>query len=83
MTVHLKVMQLALTINQRNLYRYYLGQKKKRGKTPCFVPRCPTQVSRLEQYLNALIKLGQYGLIHVDRTSDNYTGWIMTEPKST
>jgi hypothetical protein len=72
----------ALTINQRNLYTYFLGHRKKHGKTPCFVPRCTTQVSRLDQYLNALTKLEQYGLIRVERCSDNYTGWIMTEPKS-
>jgi hypothetical protein len=70
----------ALTINQRNLYSYYLAHKKKHGNTPCFVPKCPTQVSRLEQYLTALIKLEQYGLIRVDRTSVNYTAWLMLPP---
>jgi hypothetical protein len=75
------VAPVALTINQRNLYAYFLNHRKKHGKTPCFVPRLPAQSSRLEQYLNALIKLEQYGLIHVERCSDNYTGWIMTEAK--
>jgi hypothetical protein len=83
MTPHVKVMQPTLTINQRNLYQYFLGHKKKYGNAPCFVPRCPTQVSRLEQYLNALIKLEQYNLISVDRSRGNYTGWIMKEPKIT
>jgi hypothetical protein len=73
---------VALTINQRNLYAYFLNHKKKHGNTACFVPRVPSQNSRLEQYLQALIKLEMYGLIHVDRSSANYTGWIMTEPKS-
>lgn len=72
-----------LTINQRNLYLYFLAHKKKHKNTPCYVPRCSTQVSRLDQYLNALVKLEQYGLMRVDRTSDNYTGWIMLDPKST
>ena len=72
---------VALTITQRNLYAYFLNHRKKHGKTPCFLPRVPSQNSRLEQYLNALIKLEQYGLIRVERCSDNYTGWIMTEPK--
>jgi len=71
----------ALTINQRNLYAYFLNHKKKHGNTPCFVPRLPAQNSRLEQYLQALIKLEQYGLILVERNSVNYTGWIMREPK--
>jgi hypothetical protein len=73
----------ALTINQRNLYTYFLNHKKKYGNTPCFVPRLPSQSSRLEQYLQALTKLEQYGLIRVDRSSANYTGWIMREPKPT
>jgi hypothetical protein len=71
----------ALTINQRNLYVYFLNHRKKHGKTPCFVPRIPCQNSRIDQYLTALVKLEQYGLIRVDRSTDNYTGWIMTEPK--
>jgi len=73
----------ALTINQRNLYTYFLNHRKKYGNTPCFVPRCSTQVSRLDQYLQALVKLEMYGLIRVDRTSENYTGWIILEPKNT
>jgi hypothetical protein len=28
------------------------------------------------------VRLEEYGLIRVDRTSDNYTGWIMLEPKA-
>jgi hypothetical protein len=71
----------ALTINQRNIYTYFLNHNKKYGNTPCFVPKLPAQRSRLDQYLQALIKLEQYGLIRVDRTSANYTGWIMTEAK--
>jgi len=72
----------ALTINQRNLYTYFLNHSKKYGNTPCFVPKLPAQNSRLDQYLQALIKLEQYGLITVDRTSDNYTGWIMNKPRT-
>lgn len=73
----------ALSINQRNLYTYFLNHKKKHGNAPCFVPRCPTTMSRIDQYLQALVKLEMYGLVHVDRSSDNYTGWIMTTPKCT
>jgi len=72
---------VALTINQRNIYAYFLNHRKKYGNTACFVPRLPAQSSRLEQYLQALTKLEQYGLIRVDRSSANYTGWIMREPK--
>jgi hypothetical protein len=73
----------ALSINQRNLYAYFLNHKKKYGNTPCFVPRLPSQASRLEQYLQALVRLEEYGLIRVDRSVDNYTGWMMLEPKAT
>jgi hypothetical protein len=72
----------ALTTNQRNLYAYFLNHKKKHGNTPCFVPRCSTQISRLDQYLQALVKLEQYDLIRVDRSNVNYTAWIMLEPKT-
>ena len=83
MTTEVLGLAPGLTINQRNLYLYFLNHKKKHKNTPCYVPRCSTQISRLDQYLNALIKLEQYGLLRVDRTSANYTGWIMTEPRST
>lgn len=73
----------SLTINQRNLYFYFLNHRKKHGKTPCFVPRCPSQASRIDQYFQALRKLEQYNLISVDRSTAHYTGWIMTEPKLT
>ena len=76
-----KIAPVALTINQRNIYAYFLNHRKKYGNTACFVPKVPSQNSRLEQYLQALTKLEEYGLIRVDRSSANYTGWIMTEPK--
>jgi len=72
---------VGLSINQRNIYMYFLNHRKKYKNAPCYVPRCPGQHSRVEQYLNALIKLEQYGLVSVDRTAVNYTGWILTEPK--
>jgi hypothetical protein len=74
---------LGLTINQRNIYMYFLNHRKKYKNTLCYVPRCPGQNSRLEQWLNALVKLEMYGLIRVDRSSANYTGWIILEPKTT
>ena len=72
----------ALTINQRNLYSYFLNHKKKYKNAPCFVPKLPSQSSRLDQYLQALVKLEEYGLLSVDRNSNNYREWIMLEPKS-
>jgi len=72
----------ALTINQRNLYSYFLNHKKKYKNAPCFVPKLPSQSSRLEQYLQALVKLEEYGLLSVDRNSNNYREWIMFERKS-
>ena len=72
---------IGLSINQRNIYMYFLNHRKKYKNTPCYVPRIPMQNSRLDQYLNALVKLEEYGLISVDRSSDNYTGWIIKDPK--
>ena len=69
-----------LSINQRNLYTYFLNHRKKNKHTPCFVPKLPSRSSRLDQYLQALIKLEMYGLIRVDRSTENYTGWIMSDP---
>ncbi len=73
---------IGLSINQRNLYLYFLNHRKKYKNTPCYVPRCPGQNSRIEPWLNALIKLEQYGLVRIDRSSANYTGGFMLEPKS-
>jgi hypothetical protein len=72
---------LALRINQRNLYRYFLHHQEKYGNTPCFVPRCPSQHSRVEQYITAVERLEEYGLIRIDRSGGHYTAWIMLEPK--
>jgi hypothetical protein len=83
MSTQLQNQMPALTINQRNLYNYYLVHKKKHGLNPCFVPRINMQATRLEQYLKALEKLEQYKLISVDRTTNHYTGWIIKEPTNT
>ena len=83
MSTHQKIMQPALTINQRNLYMYFLAHRKKNGYHPCFVPRLNMQNSRMADYIQALKKLEEYGLISVDRRADNYTAWIMKEPTNT
>ena len=80
MAAHQKVKQPALTINQRNLYMYFLAHRKRHGSHPCFVPKLSMQNSRMEDYLQALRKLEEYKLISVDRSADNYTAWIMKEP---
>ena len=72
---------LALRINQRNLYRYFLHHQKKYGNTPCFVPRCPSQNSRVEQYITAVERLEEHGLIRINRSGGHYTAWIMLAPK--
>lgn len=48
---------------------------------PCFVPKMPLQKTRTEDYITAIQRLEEYGLIRVDRRSDNYTGWIMLDPE--
>jgi hypothetical protein len=66
-----------LSINQRNLYSYFLAHQKRNNNAPCFVPKLFLVGNRLQPYLNALAALEKKGLISVDRSSPNYTGWIM------
>lgn len=73
--------KIKLTINQRNLWFYYLNHRRKHGDMPCFVPKTPSQKTRTEDYITAIQRLEEYGLIRVDRRSDNYTGWIMLDPE--
>ena len=70
-----------LRINQRNLYTYFLNHRERHGDSvPCYVPRCPSQASRVPQYLKAIEALEARGLIRVLRHTPNYTGWIMLPP---
>ena len=71
---------LRMTINQRNLYFYYLNHKKKYGKTPCFVPKLPMQSTRMQDYIRALEALEEKKVISVDRSAGNYTAWIIKDP---
>lgn len=71
----------ALSINQRNLYLYYLNHKRKHPNAPCFVPKIPVQGNRMSDYLKMIERLEELQLIRVDRTSDNYTGWIILDPQ--
>ena len=71
----------ALSINQRNLYLYYLTHKKNHPNSPCFVPRMSVQGNRMADYLKTIERLEELQLIRVDRTSDNYTGWIILDPQ--
>ena len=66
-----------LSINQRNLYCHFLAHQKRNKNAPCFVPKLFLVGNRLETYLNALSALERKGLIRVDRSAPNYTGWIM------
>ncbi len=71
----------ALSINQRNLYLYYLNHKRKHPNAPCFVPKIPVQGNRMSDYLKMIERLEELQLIRVDRTSDNYTRWIILDPQ--
>ncbi len=66
-----------LSINQRNLYSYFLAHQQRNNNAPCFVPKIFLVGNRIDLYLNALAALEKKGLIRVDRSSSNYTGWIM------
>ena len=73
--------RVALTTNQRNLYLYFLNQREKHKDNLCFVPPIFTQQTRISEYLTALERLEERGLIRVDRSgSPHYTGWVMLEP---
>ena len=39
------------------------------------------QGNRMADYLKTIERLEQMNLIRVDRTSDNYTGWIILDPQ--
>lgn len=75
-------LQSGLTINQRNLLLYYLNHKKKHGDKPCHVPRFPSQVSRFSDYLRAMERLEERGLLRIERNSDNYLSWTIVDAKS-
>jgi len=70
----------SLSINQRNLYLYYLNHRKKHKNSPCFVPKVLVQGNRMTDYIKTLGKLEEMNLIRIDRTADNYTGWIILDP---
>lgn len=72
---------LRLTLNQRNLYFYYLNFRKKYGKQICFVPKMPMQSTRIKEYFRALEALEEKNLIRVDRSKVPYTRWIMLDPE--
>ena len=36
--------------------------------------------NRTKEYYRALEVLEEKGLLRIDRTAENYTGWIMLEP---
>jgi hypothetical protein len=71
---------LRLTLNQRNLYFYYLNFRKKYGNQVCYVPKMPMQSTRIKEYLNAIKALEDKKLITVDRSKAPYTNWIMNDP---
>lgn len=69
--------QLALPINQRNVYLYYLQHKKTKGDAPCLAPKSPLAANRLEQHLNAIRKLEERGFFKVRRGSEDYREWVL------
>jgi hypothetical protein len=73
----METMNSGLSINQRNLYSYFLVHQKRNKNAPCFIPKSCLVGNRLETYLNALAALERKGLIRVDRSAPNYTDWIM------
>ena len=72
--------QVALTTTQRNLYHYFLHHMEKKKVAPCYVPRCQSSKVRIEQYITAVLRLEERGLIKLDKSAPNYTAWIMLKP---
>ena len=73
---------LRLSSTERNIYFYFKNHMEKKFHAPCFVPKCTLKNSGMHEYLQALVRLEEKQLIVVDRSSDNYTQWIMTSPTS-
>jgi len=70
-----------LSTNQRYIYTHFLHHQKHHKNSPCFVPKATREANFRVAYLKALDKLEQMGLVSIDRSADNYTGWILLPPK--
>ena len=70
-------MQSGLSINQRNIYAFFLAHRKRYGNRPCMIPRSPLQASRLPDYIKAIENLEKRGLVRVARPTDNYLSWTL------
>lgn len=67
----------SLSINQRNLYMYFLSHCRNNKSTPCFVPKLPVQGNRMSDYIRCIEACEEKGLFRVDRSANHYTGWIL------
>ena len=67
----------ALSINQRNLYFYFLAHRKKNKNAPCYVPKISSKGISTEHYLRCLDACEEKKLFRIDRSAPNYTGWIL------
>jgi len=70
----------SLSINQRNLYLYYLNHKKKHKDIPCFVPKISVKGNGVNDYIKLIGTLEELNLVRIDRTAENYTGWVLLDP---
>ena len=67
-----------LRTHQRNIFSYYLAQKEKYPKEPCYLPRASCH--HFAVFMNAIDVLEQRGLVSVIREGDDYRNWILSEP---
>jgi len=72
--------EVTLTTNERYIYSHFLHHYKHHKHSPCFVPMSPRRRYKVNYYLKALEKLEAKGLISLDRTSPNYSAWIIKPP---
>lgn len=70
-----------LSINQRNLYSYFLAHQQRNTNEPCYVPKNFLVGNRKQSYLNALAALERKGLVYIERCSSDYTSWIILPAK--
>jgi len=73
---------VGLTVNQRNIYQYFLVHQRRYKDTPCFVPKAPMQSSRVPDHIRALEALEEKKLIRVIRNHEHYTNWIIKPPEA-
>lgn len=70
-----------LSLWQRYIYQHFLYHQSKRTGQPCLLPVYTGGADKVWQFLTALDKLEERGLIVVDRRSADYRRWTISGPR--